>query len=340
MKLERAITFDNHVAQCRNAHSGSFFEGALSMAKKICIRYKDFDLLRIIPFPAGSEYDFKISLVDNDYDLRMHPLDKKWFLMLHDENFHLKDWEITYHNRKGDEPSKLHFKRLVEPHEYHDFPISDVADPISNPEFPIPFLKIGVSKESTQLRQFRAKRNYTVIDIGSANVVELFIVGADFDLDRFMRKWEMFDLLYTVVPIEYFVNGKLSKGFLGPKYEAIYSGSESLFRSKKKINEKVGIMAVWYPDKNIDGSKQRSFISFYENQDYLRFMACAPIEYYYHYGSKSERKPAYRWQLERARQRMDPAEYDHWKCYFEKLESENENSDILPDGFSLEVASH
>ena len=74
---------------------------------------------------------------------------------------------------------------------------------------------------------------------------------------------------------------------------------------------------------------------FYENQDYLRFMACAPIEYYYHYGSKSERKPAYRWQLERARQRMDPAEYDHWKCYFEKLESENENSDILPDGFSL-----
>ncbi len=42
------------------------------MANKVCIRYKDFDLLRIIPFPAGSEYDFKISMVGNDYELRMH----------------------------------------------------------------------------------------------------------------------------------------------------------------------------------------------------------------------------------------------------------------------------
>ncbi len=310
------------------------------MANRVCIRYKDFDLLRIIPFPAGSEYDFKISMVGNDYELRMHPMDKKCFWKPHDENFHLKDWEITYHNRKGDEPSKLHFKRLAEPHEYYDFPIVKMADPISSPEFPIPFLKIGVSRESTQLRKFRAKKNYTVIDIGSANVVELFIVSGDFDLEKFMRKWEMFDLLYTVVPIEYFVNGKLSKGFLGPKYEAIYSGNESLFRFKTRMNEQIGMMAVWYPDNNIDGSKQRSFVSFYENQDYLRFMACAPVEYKYHNGSKSERKPAYKWQLERSQQRMDPAEYDNWRCYFEKLESENKNKDILPDGFSLEVATH
>jgi len=310
------------------------------MANKVCIRYKDFDLLRIIPFAAGSEYDFKISMVGNDYELRMHPMDKKCFWKPHDENFHLNDWEITYHNKKGDEPSKLHFKRLTEPHEYYDFPILKMADPISSPEFPIPFMKIGVSKESTQFRQFRAKRNYTLIDIGSANVVELFIVSGDFDLEKFMRKWEMFDLLYSVVPMEYFVNGKLTKGFLGPKYEAIYSGKESLFRFKTSINEQIGMMAVWYPDNNIDGLKQRSFISFYENQDYLRFMACAPVEYYYHNGSKSEKKPAYKWQLERLQQRMDPAEYDHWRCYFEKLEIENENSDILPDGFSLEAASN
>ena len=78
-------------------------------------------------------------------------MDKKYFWKPHDENFHLKDWEITYHNRKGDEPSKLHFKRLAEPHEYNDFPIVKMTDPISSPEFPIPFMKIGVSKESTQL---------------------------------------------------------------------------------------------------------------------------------------------------------------------------------------------
>jgi len=219
------------------------------MAKKVCIRYKNFDLLRIIPFPAGSEYDFKISMVGNDYKLRMHPLNEKSFWMPHDEHFHLKNWEITYHNRKGDEPSKLHFKRLAEPHEYYDFPIVKMADPVSSPEFPIPFMKIGVLKESTQLRKFRAKKNYTVIDIGSANVVELFIVSGDFDLEEFMRKWEMFDLLYTVIPIEYFVNGKPSRGFLGPKYKAIYSGNESLFRFKTRINEQIGMMAVWYPDK-------------------------------------------------------------------------------------------
>ena len=310
------------------------------MANKVCIRYKDFDLLRIIPFPAGSEYDFKISLVGNDYDLRMHALSEKWFWMPHDENFHLKDWEITYHNKKGKESSKLHLKRLAAPHDYYDFPILEMADPISNPEFPIPFLKIGASKDTTQLRQFKEKKDHIIIDAKSANVVELFIVSANFSPEKFMRKWEMFDLLYTVAPIEYFVNGKLSRGFLGPKYRAIYSGNESLFRFKTKINEQVGIMAVWYPDNNIGDSKQRSFISFYENQDYLRFMACAPIEYKYHNGSKSARKPAYKWQLERSQQRMDPAEYDNWKCYCEKLESENKNKDILPDGFSLEVATH
>jgi len=310
------------------------------MANKVCIRYKDFDLLRIIPFPAGSEYDFKISLVGNDYDLRMHALSEKWFWMPHDENFHLKDWEITYHNKKGKESSKLHLKRLAAPHDYYDFPILEMADPISNPEFPIPFLKIGVSKDNTQLRQFKAKKDHIIIDAKSANVVELFIVSANFSPEKFMRKWEMFDLLYTVAPIEYFVNGKLSRGFLGPKYRAIYSGNESLFRFKTKINEQVGIMAVWYPDNNIDGSKQRSFISFYENQDYLRFLACAPIEYYYHNGSKSERKPAYKWQLERSQQKMDPAEYDHWKCYFEKLGSEIRRNGILQDGFSLEAVTH
>ena len=315
-------------------------EGALSMAKKICIRYKDFDLLRIIPFPAGSEYDFKISLVDNDYDLRMHALNEKWFWMPHDENFHLKDWEITYHNKAGEKPSKLHLKSLVEPYYCHDFLIRRMTDPISSPEFPIPFLKIGVSKDSSQLRQFRAKKDHVVIDIGSANVVELFIVGADFDPEKFMRKWEMFDLLYTVVPIEFFVNGKLSEEFLRPKYEAIYTVNESLFRFKTKINDQLGIMAAWYLDSNIDGSKQRSFISFYENQDYLRFMACAPVEYKYHDGSKSEIKLAYEWQLERSRQRMDPAEYDHWKCYFESLESESKNNGILPNGFSLEAVTH
>ena len=101
------------------------------MANRVSIRYEDFDLLRIIPIPARNEYDFEISVVGNDYELRMYPLDNKWFWMPNDENFHLKGWEITYHNKKGDEPSKLHFKRLAEPHEYYDFPIVKMADPIS-----------------------------------------------------------------------------------------------------------------------------------------------------------------------------------------------------------------
>jgi hypothetical protein len=202
------------------------------------------------------------------------------------------------------------------------------------------FFEIGVSKDSSQLRRFKEKKDHIVIDIRSANVVELFIVGASFDPEKFMRKWEMFDLLYTVVPIEYFVNGKLSGWFLGPKYRAIYSGKESLFRFKTRMNDQVGIMAAWYPDDNINGTKLGSFISFHANQDYMRFMACAPVEYYRRNGAKSERKPAYKWQLERSRQRMDPPEYDHWKCYFESLESENKNSGILPDGFSLEAVTH
>ncbi len=298
--------------------------------QKVCIKSGTRDLLRIIPFPAKNEYDFKISVINNDFKLRMHPEYSEKFYMPPNE-FDLKNWEITYHNSDDRNPAKIHLKSLTLPPNYIKLPISNFANPKKTAFFPIPFLKIGFSF-SDYFKVYNPKPNYEVIDLEKNNVVEVFIVPANFDLKQFISKWALFDLIYTMVPMEYFVNGKL-RAFSKAKYKAIYNDG-SCFRKLFKINKEIALLCNFYRDDAVDGSKQESYISIYENGNYFKYLFLAPVNYYYTNGEISQKQIVYRRQLEMITRWASREEYLYWEDYFNQIHKQFEDCKL--DGFSLQ----
>ncbi|HAA85358.1 MAG TPA: hypothetical protein DCE14_03275 [Kosmotogaceae bacterium] len=305
---------------------------------KLCVIRGCYDLLRVIPFGKPDKCEFKFCFLGNDYEFRMHPLGDHCFLTP-GAHFHLNEWEITYHKKKAVEPAKFQIKSISNPPFYHNTPIKNIADPRTSAEFPIPLARLGIVKNDVFREYKKKEKNHEILDIGDSNVVELYLVSSTFNLNSFLRKWEVFELIYTVAPMEYFVNGKFVPGFFTPKLEAIYSNDEpSFFKAKINLNDQVGVLVNWFSDDNIDGVKQRSFFSVYENGEYLKYLACAPINYYYPDGSKSPTREARVHQLGRASGRMDPGEYHHWKDVFEALSGQVKKQKLKLDGFSLEAA--
>lgn len=160
--------------------------------------------------------------------------------------------------------------------------IKSILDPTISPEFPIPFIKVGISNKDN-FKLYKYKKKYSVLDIGNNNVIEMYLVNSKFDLDLFIRKWDDFNLIYTIAPMEYFVNGQLKNGFLIPKYNTLYE--LNTFRIIKiNINEDIALLINAYTDNNIDGIKQKSFVSIYENGEYVKYLSLAPINYFYKNG--------------------------------------------------------
>src|SRR5690625_613217 len=218
--------------------------------KKICVKYRDYDLLRIIPFSSGSDYDFKIDFLNNNYQLRMHPVDVPYF-ETPDKSFNLNQWSITYHKKTEGKSAKFHLKSNTKPVLYHNLPLKKITDPIISSEFPIPLMKIGVSKND-KFKSYKNKKQNYAFDIKDSNVVEIYLVGSHFDLGSFINKWEFFDFLYTIAPMEYLVNGRIVNGFKNPKLKAIYE-NESLLRTEVDINKDIRLLFTCYRDDNIDG---------------------------------------------------------------------------------------
>lgn len=291
---------------------------------RVCIKYNQFDLLRIIPFPNENEYDFKISFLNNEYKLRMHQEGMKDFLMPTDD-FKLNEWEITYHRSKDEKPTKYQLKNPSRP--YFNLPLKNLVDPIKSSEFPIPFLKLGINKNLDTYNSFKDKKDYRIIDLNNFNVLELYIVSADYKFEEFMKKWDLFDLLYTVVPMEYFVNGKYQKNFFEPKLKTIYEKNQYR-REIIKINDEIGLLCNFYIDENINGKKQDSFISLYENGKFQKYLSLAPISY-----GATNKELAYIKQLRRNKNILTDKEFNYWNKYFENLKNKANINNI--DGFSL-----
>ncbi len=300
------------------------------------IKYKNFDLLKIIPFPASDAYDFKIDFSENSYELRLHNLGKKYF-EVPSNDFHLEKYEVTYHKKNEKNPAKFHLKSKGKQSRYYNIPLRNILDPTISPEFPIPFIKVGISNKDN-FKLYKYKKKYSVLDIGNNNVIEMYLVNVKFDLDLFIHKWDVFDLIYTIAPMEYFVNGQLKNGFLIPKYNTLYE--LNTFRIMKiNINEDIALLINAYTDNNIDGIKQKSFVSIYENGEYVKYLSLAPINYFYKNGKKSEIKPAFVYQLQRCKDKFSTEDYTKWKKYFTNIQLQYKGSrqNLKLDGFSLEA---
>jgi hypothetical protein len=299
-------------------------------APKVCIKSGSRDLLRIVPFPAGNEYDFKISVLRNDFELRMHPESQESFY-LPPEDFDLKEWDLTYHNSTNNQPTKIHLKSCNKPYQYLPLPISNFANPQKTSFFPIPFMKIGFSP-TDRYKQYKAKHTHKVVEIKADNVLEIFIVHSGFDWSSFISKWALFDFIYAMAPMEFFVNGRL-RSFSKIKMSSIYS-DKIYHREMVYINEEIALLLNMFYDSAIDGKKQQPYISVYENGSFLNYLLAAPVNYYSKNGEKTPPMPAYKQQLEMIKPWASREDYAHWASFFEKINMAFANKVL--DGFSLQ----
>jgi hypothetical protein len=298
--------------------------------QKVCIKSGNKDLLRIIPFPSGSEYDFKISIVNNDFKLRIHPESVEPFYIT-ENNFSLKKWELSYHNSNDMKPAKIHLKSISKHITYLNLPINNFTNPNKSSEFPIPLLKIGFSK-SDSYNTYKPKSYYKIIDLNDNNVLEVFIVPSSFDWEKFITKWGLFDLIYSIAPMEYFVNGKL-RAFSKAKLKALYVDNQYC-RKLIFVNNEIALLCNFYNDTTIDGHRQKSFISVYENGNFLKYLLLAPINYYYQNNQLSPTKLAYEIQLDHIKHQITSVEYKYWQNFFYNIN--RKYGDCSLDIFSLQ----
>lgn len=301
---------------------------------KIAVLKENCDLLRIIPFnPSESSYDFKISLLKNKYQIRIFELNKPRSLFLLDD---IAEWEFSYHGHSGQKPAKIHAKHMSLPATYKDIPLSNMIDLKINSEFPQPLMKIGVSVDAT-FKQYKKKDQYSVLDMQKGNVGEFYILNKNFNMDQFQFKWDIFHFLFLVLPMEYYSDGQMNLNLYKMNFFADSRKETYFTQSQFTISEDIRILINTYYDPYFDKKNEQSYISFFENGSYLKYLTNVPLMYEYPNGQRSAAKPAYKWQLDRNRYLLTKNEYSYWSKKFEKWNVELKKNGVRLHGVILEA---
>lgn len=301
---------------------------------KIAITKNEYDLLRIIPFNETEKNDkceFKISMLDNNYTLRLKQIDTPYFLNL---EANINDYEITYHRKQNKQPTKIHFKNIREKEDYRTFPLFNLEDPLLSEDFPFPLLLLGVSINDV-FKKINKNKQYSILNLQNDNVLELFIANEKFDMEFFFKDWNIFSLLIMTLPLEYYATGKIDRNlekmdlFLNP------NKNFNLLQSTIKVSDRLNIIGNSYYDKNINGEKQKSYIQLYDNSLFLKYLSCIPMQYKFDNGKKTPIRRAYELQMESIKGKIPNAKFKHYENMFKKWHEEIERDKIKLDGIII-----
>ncbi|MGM0408312.1 MAG: hypothetical protein ACQERU_10015 [Bacteroidota bacterium] len=105
-------------------------------------------------------------------------------------------------------------------------------------------------------------------------------------------------------------------------------------RSLVRINEEIALLCNFYYDDAVNGEKQQSYISIFENGNFLKYLLLAPINYYFKNGKESPKQLAYKLQLKRITHWASSEEYKYWENYFNQIDKKFFGCEL--DGFSLQ----
>lgn len=278
---------------------------------KLALINNNIDLLRIIPSYNGDNIDFKFSLLGNNFKIQYWRLGQKC------AEVHLTSEEITYHSSRKEEkkPPVVHIKdKTLDLIYIHSF--SNIIDIKSDSTFPVPLCKVTLNKAISQKytpKNYHVSFDFNNTDNPKYNTVEIFIVYKEYNFE-FCYKWPNYDSLWQITTMDYLINGpELSDSFLntlnsGPKVARLMSTSFNRFN----------LIFKPYYDKNV----QENSISFYENSDFVAFLATTPIQLIDNNTKKpiSRIAPAFAFDLEwQLRHGSSRKETDELKRIFDKL---------------------
>jgi hypothetical protein len=256
--------------------------------KKIAItKDNKYDILRIIPFNETDDgCDFKLETFLTNTVLNYYKLNKIIPIIDNSKNNYLS---FSYHKKTHDKPTKIHIKKNN--HTYKTILQTNLIDPTDNIDFPFPLLKIGISNKSTN-KSYRQKTSHNTLDIKSFNTIEIYLSNKYFNPLTFIDKLKHMSLIHSYAPIEYFSSGKLRHNNF--KHLSLTGACPDIHLQKciTSIANIFNITFSLYLDPSIINSSY-SYISFFENSEYLKYLFCAPIAFKHTDGFYSQTKTAF-----------------------------------------------
>lgn len=228
------------------------------MNKKIAIVKDGCDIARIIVGkPKGANYDFKFSLMENDYAVCIVPFFKKPQLFDVDIPSH---WEITYHKSQGhpspiiamkhksiDRPKK--YPSVEQP--YKTFPFENLLEPTIISEFPIPIFKIALPLTKTSSIYKPDITHHVLLDMQENNIAEVYLTNTKFNFETFTHKWPNISLGLSVHSFEFYATNDIKYTANKLKYFFPQGKDERIANISFPISDDVMITINLYNDANI-----------------------------------------------------------------------------------------
>jgi len=283
--------------------------------KKVAIIKNGKDVGRIIPFNVDSgNYDFKISLTKNDYEIDMYI-----FLAEAPKTIKLDDmssWEISYHRSTALKPTVIHLKQKKSNPEYKPLSIHRLKDPSIYTEFPIPLMKLEIPLNFTAKDYKQKPKEHIVFDIKYANVAEFYLAHIDFSYQKFMKKWPALSLNLLIHSFEFFATNNLLIDEYKYKYFMTRNTGERVAIKEFIVNKDMKFYVNLY--KNPEFNKGTIRVTFIENEFSDALLGLALIGYENEQG-KIKMLPAYKEDLRR--NTMTSKEKQKWEYRFNKMKA-------------------
>ena len=245
------------------------------MGRKLSIIKKGYDVLRIIEMGNG---EFKITNETGIKDFNVYA--QELFLKPKYINFDKsQEWEISYHSSTDKEPAKIHLKKRKN-NEYTTLPLTNLIDPDTNTEIPIPLFKViipdvALSKEYNY--DVNGDKEHVVIDIEDNNSIEIFLTSNLFVKNKhYSDKWKnMIDILIST-DIRYYASKLNDYVYMNDFYREMnnpdVTGSMNrLVCRGASITNNIGIMVS--TTNILDLNTNKLVFLFIDNSEYLTFLA-------------------------------------------------------------------
>ena len=294
------------------------------MNKKIAFVKDGCDIARIIVGkPKGAKYDFKFSLMENDYAVCIVPFFKKPQLFDVDIPSH---WEITYHKSQGNKSPiiAMKHKSIERPGKYPSveqgyktFPFKNLLEPTIVSEFPIPIFKIALPLNKTSSIYKPDIANHVLLDMQKNNIAEVYLTNTKFNFETFTHKWPNISLGLLVHSFEFYATNDIKYTVNKSKYFFPQGKDERIANISFPISDDVMITIILYNDANINTSIIKPQLTFIENEHYFGLLGHTTVAFPESDGKISAKRYAYELDLENS-EYFTTKEKDKWYYWFNR----------------------
>lgn len=212
-------------------------------------------------------YDLKFECLGNEYVVQQYHIFREVPEVVEINNS--ANFSISYHPGYNSEPIRIHLKkeRVTDgENRYENLLISNLLPPNVNQIFPVPLLKIEVSDcMLAETKDYVHKSHHECLDIGEANVIELFIASDNFTKSDFFKKYQRLIMPYFMLSFEYLSSYSVSSDYQKYSNYVPRQGEEERLKVIHPA-EGMELCVSLFCDHQYTASRDKMTLTFIENK--------------------------------------------------------------------------